>query len=553
VTGWFGRRCQRKIKLLGLLLCGVLLLGGCTSAPQQTPQSEVSQIQGKPALTADTLTLAYTANDSLNPYLAKTKTNQELTHLLYDSLIVLEDNFTPRYRLAKDITVKGTKVTISLEEAYFTDGSRVTAQDVLFSMESAMTARTMSYAKDFSVVTEKMVIHNEKLELTLAHEDPHFVNFLDFPVFKKGSQDKGNDDNKDLPPVGSGRYLYHEESGDYWLTANEKWIGGTVNIKTITLLNLPDNDAIEHAVQVGTVDWFYSDLQDNIFPPMNGISKNVSLNNLVYLGCNVNSGFMSVREIRLGVSAALDRTDITQNAYFGVATPATGFFPAGLEEADGFQSIASVSDKDRAIDCFESAGFTVETSEGYRSNGSDDLAIRVIFNKENSARESAARMIAEKLKTVGCKVSVEGFDFAKYRSAIKQGYYDIYIGEIRLPDNLSLYPLFTAGGLVKYPALTEESEPEPSQETEQETQPDADASFETDESSVDVDAALRAVSRFHNGEGGFAEMLSCLNEQLPVIPLCHRKGMLIYSDFISGEPTPIFGDPFHGIESCTIQ
>jgi hypothetical protein len=94
-----------------------------------------------------------------------------------------------------------------------------------------------------------------------------------------------------------------------------------------------------------------------------------------------------------------------------------------------------------------------------------------------------------------------------------------------------------------------ESKPEVSGETQQ----GADASFETDEDSVDVYTALRAAYRYHNGEGGFAEMLSCLNEQLPVIPLCHRKGMLIYSDFISGEPTPILGDPFHGIESCTIQ
>jgi peptide/nickel transport system substrate-binding protein len=300
---------------------------------------------------------------------------------------------------------------------------------------------------------------------------------------------------------------------------------------------------------VGTVDWCYSDLQDNAFPKMKGVSKNVPLNNLVYLGCNIESGFMSIREIRMGVSVALDRTDLVENAYFGVATPAAGPFPTGLEEADGFQSISPKADKESAEAYFKTAGFTRLGEENYYSNGNDTLTLRLVYNKENTARESVARLVSTRLKTAGCKVTVEPLTFEQYQSAIQHGYYDLYVGEMRLPDNLNLYPLLTAGGLISYPASVLEKEPDLSGETTQ----GADTSFEVEEDAVDGFTALRAAYRYQKGEGSLTETLSCINDQLPIIPICHRQGMLIYASFISGEPTPTHGDPFHGIENCTIQ
>ena len=55
----------------------------------------------------------------------------------------------------------------------------------------------------------------------------------------------------------------------------------------------------------------------------------------------------------------------------------------------------------------------------------------------------------------------------------------------------------------------------------------------------------------HNGNGSVAEVLSCLNEQMSIIPICHRKGLVIYSDKISDGLSPVPDDPFNGIENCT--
>ncbi len=547
---------QSKIPyVLTALLCIAGVLCGCGAKPiapetpsvSSAPASSVSQ----PATSvASEFTLAYTANDSLNPYLAQTKTNQELSGLLFDGLVVFNQNFEPEYRLAKSIEIKGTHVTVSLKNARFSDGSKVTAKDVLVSMEAAMQAENLSYQQDFAPVTDLSVSDDGKLLLTLTHEDPYFMNFLDFPVYKAGSDDQQNDDNKDLPPIGSGRYVFHERAGEYWLTANEDWLGGSVGIPTIQLLNLPDDDAIDHACQVGTVDWCYSDLGNNVFPNMNGISKTVQLANLVYLGANMQVGLMTNRDIRMGISAAIDRTDLVKTAYFEMATPAAGPYPAGFEAASGLQSILPNADPETAQQYFVDAGYDQVKKNGYRTNGNNTLEIRLIYNKENRARVSVARLIATRLKAVGCKVNLAGMKFAEYQAAIEYGQYDLYVGEIQIPDNYDLYPLVTAGGLIK-PDL---SEPENDQATEDDPEKEeADAILGASQSTEELISAALAAYRYHNGKGSLTEMLSCVNQQLPIIPLCHRKGMLIYANTVNGEPTPLAGDPFHGFERCTVQ
>ena len=550
-------KSQSKVLLLTIVLVLIIgLLCGCrphTATPDGTVASNPSAVASQDtAAPANELTFAYTANDSLNPYLAQTKTNQELTGLLFDGLVVFGNDFEPEYRLAKTIEMKGTSVTITLKDARFSDGSKVTARDVLTSLEAAKEAEMLSYKQDFSVVQDMHLTDGGALVLTLSHEDPYFVNFLDFPIYKAGSDDHQNDDNKDLPPIGSGRYVFHEQAGSYWLTANPDWVGGKVNIAKITLLNLPDDDAIDHACQVGTVDWCYSDLADNTFPNMNGISKTIGLANLVYLGANMDSGFMSHRDLRMGVSAAIDRADIVTTAYFEMATSAAGPYPAGFEAAGGLQSILPQADVTAAEEYFVKAGFKKVNKDGYRTNGTNRLEIRLVYNKENSARVSVARLIANRLKTVGCKVNLTGLKFKEYQSAIQYGQYDLYLGEMLIPDNFDLYPLLTAGGLLK-PDVSEKEEEKEETSSDTSSQSGADTPLPSPEGEQELLTAARAAYRYHNGQGSLTEMLSCFNQQLPIIPLCHRKGMLIYANFVAGNPEPLPGDPFNGLENCTVQ
>lgn len=552
-AGRFGYKICRKIVLL---LMVVSLLVGCGSSAGNTgPQ--VSSAPVAQETSTQSFTLAYTATDSLNPYLAKTKTNQELSRLLYDGLIVLDNAMNVVNRLAQSVETQGPVVIVTLKEAWFTDGSRVTAQDVIASYQAALQGEYLSYKNDFQNVKEVTATPQGAVQFTLNFEDPYFVNFLDFPIYKKGTENQQNTDNKTLPPVGCGRYVFHEESGVYWLSANPKWWGGSVATAKIELLNLPDDDAIYHGVQVGTVKWYYSDLKNNTLPGGATLaSKQVPLQNLVYVGCNLNSSLVSNDSVRMAVSYAINRQTIAETAYFGSAVPAKGMYPSGLQSVAGLQSASPQSDKQKALEWLEKAGYTAVDENGYRIKEDKVLALRIIYNEENAARAGMANLLATQLKEIGCNVTLQAFSFAEYQDAIKNENYDLYIGEMKIPDNLTLFPFITAGGLIPFtPDDPEKQQEEEEKKEESEEQPEEseDSELATSPEPEQTITAAIAAYRYHTGQGSLAEMVSCFNEQLPVIPVCHRTGMLLYSNSISGTFSPLADDPFFGIETCTIK
>lgn len=541
------RFCQTCILLL-LVLC---LLGGCKSdTPDTVSTGPVASVPT--AATSQTLSLAYTATDSLNPYLAKTKTNQELSRLLYDGLILLDSSMNATLRLANAVETNGAVVTVSLREAWFSDGSRVTADDVIASYQAALQGEYLSYQTDFQNVKEVTATPKGEVQFTLTFEDPYFENFLDFPVFKKGTENQQNTDNKTLPPIGCGRYIFHEESGAYWLSANTNWWGGTVATARIDLLTLPDDDAIYHGVQVGTVKWYYSDLKNNSLPGgATLLSKQVALQNLVYVGCNAQSNLVGDPKLRMALSYAIHRQAIAETAYYGSAIAAKGMYPEGLKSVSGLQSLETQSNKEKALEWLEKAGYNKVNEQGYRVNGKQILSLRIIYNEENAARVSMATLLASQLGEIGCNVTLEALSFTAYQNAIQKGYYDLYIGEMRIPDNLSLYPFITAGGVIG----GQDPEKEDKEEKEDKKQETDDSSQEGEQppQEEEIVSAEDAAYRYHVGQGSLSEMVSCFNEQLPVIPVCHRTGMLLYSGSIVGTPTPVADDPFYGIEKCTIQ
>ena len=61
---------------------------------------------------------------------------------------------TAHLRLAKAIENKGTTVTVTLKDAKFSDGSPVTAKDVIGSYRAALEGEYLSYKDDFKNVKE---------------------------------------------------------------------------------------------------------------------------------------------------------------------------------------------------------------------------------------------------------------------------------------------------------------------------------------------------------------------------------------------------------------
>ena len=95
----------------------------------------------------DSISLIYNSSDSLDPYKAESKYNRDLSNLLFDPLVKLDEKLQPQNVLAKEITLNGKECTVTLKSVYFTDGSLVTAEDVVFSLKKALESQYTVYKK----------------------------------------------------------------------------------------------------------------------------------------------------------------------------------------------------------------------------------------------------------------------------------------------------------------------------------------------------------------------------------------------------------------------
>ncbi|MFA9380317.1 MAG: ABC transporter substrate-binding protein, partial [Acetanaerobacterium sp.] len=226
--------CTKSQTLLSFILVIVLAaLSACapvtdapSTAPEETslPQEPVSVAPVAPL--DGRLLIPYDKDDSLNPYQATSALNLALHSLVYDSLVKLDNDFTPVMSLASDIDIDGTRCTVTIKNGiHFSDGTPLTAMDVRYSIDCIRLSSSV-YANRLSNIAGYSVQDEHTLVITLSSPDSLFVNLLDFPVIQSGTYSSDR-------PVGNGRYVYDGEpneldGGEIRLTANDQWHGDDI-------------------------------------------------------------------------------------------------------------------------------------------------------------------------------------------------------------------------------------------------------------------------------------------------------------------------------------
>ena len=106
---------------------------------------------------------------------------------LYEGLYALDTGFTPQPMLAESCTVSGTTCTITLRGGVtFSDGSAVTASDVVRSLQRAQSSER--YGARLAGVSRIAAGSGGTVVLTLAYENQNIAALLDIPIVKAGTE-----------------------------------------------------------------------------------------------------------------------------------------------------------------------------------------------------------------------------------------------------------------------------------------------------------------------------------------------------------------------------
>ena len=495
--------------LLALLL--LALLCACGKTPDEPETEPASTETTQPAATETNaaphyVVLPYTAADALHPFQTKSTMNRDICTLLYDSLVRLDETFTPVLSLAADIQQDGLTVTVTLrDDVQFTTGDPLQVRDVIRSFECAKESPCYE-ARLANVVSCSS--SGDGVVFTLEQENVHAVNCLDFPIVKFGTEDTEI-------PIGSGRYRLYHRDADLYLDANETGSAREeMEQKTLKLLDVSTRENQLQLMQIGEMSALYVDPTTLERTKIFAGEERVPLLNMVYLGLNSSRDHLQDPAFRCAIAAAINKPALVASAYDGYATAAD----APFQPLWGACDLPEVSfDPQAAPGQLEAIGYLLSTA-GKRVKDNETVTLELVCNSENKVRLACAEQIRQQLEDCGFTVNLSSLDYGSYLERLSSGLYDLYVGEVKLTADMDLSMFFAPDGAAGY-GLSPDSA-------------SAKAFYDWRAGTVETNM--------------FAQVF--LQEQ-PFVPLCFRSGVLYYAKELQMEGGVCENDLFANLYS----
>lgn len=470
---------------------------GCSTANNQTVEKTTQPTTAKET-DDSSFKLSYTQSDSLDPFKSETLNNQVLASLVFESLFDVDESYEPIANIATGYAFTDKKtLRVDINPTLkFSDGSEIDTEDILYSINAAK--KSDAYASSLTCLGDAQAQGNSII-IHLNYANPYAVNLLTFPITSIKDDENGF-------PVGNGRYKYASTNEKTILTVNEN-SDFDPYITTITLVNIAAADSIDNAVNIGNISYAFRDMSADTSKRMSSAKKAVNINNLVYIGVNSMGGITSNAQIRKAISLAIDRKTLVESAYSGYADAALSLFNPDFKAAGNTALFSENSDTATAKQAINQSGY---------ENKDLTLSILVDYNENRAA---AANLVKTQLEAAGFGVKVEQVKRSEYTRRIAKTEFDLYIGEVKLANDMCLYPFFDTKGGVRYGI--------------------DDKDLTCDDIYV----------KYLNGEDELGKFMLAFSEEMPYIPLLYKKGMICYSKAMNGDMQGYYGNFFSNIES----
>ena len=328
--------------------------------------------------------------------------------------------------LAVDYSVSedGLLWTVTIrDDAYFTDGEKLTASDVAFTYN--LCAENSS-VNDFTMLESAVAVDDVTVEF---HMNRPFSIWPYTMAVVGIVPEHAYDENYGSNPIGSGRYILKQwdRGQQVILEANPDYYGGEVKMKRVTVLFM-EEDAALAAAMAGQVDVAhtaasYADQTLEGYGLMRAESVDNRGINLptaaaheedgVTVGNNVTSDIAIRRAINIGI----DREEMIENVLNGYGTPAYSV----CDKLPWYNAASEVAyDPEEAVRILEEAGWK-EGKDGIREKNGGRAAFTLMYQPDDSVRQALAADLANQCARLGIEVTLQGagWDVA-YTNALSQ-------------------------------------------------------------------------------------------------------------------------------------
>lgn len=434
-------------RILPLILCLSLVLGcfsGC--AAEDTPyvphgnalaseDADVNVLDEEEDDTPQSLTLAYYADYSMNPFVSNNATNRTLFSLIYQSLFSVSADFVPvpilceSYRVSSDYKI----YTVYIQKATFSDGTRLTAEDVRASIDAAKNSKY--YGGRFTHLAKTEINEDGSISFYLRTAMEDFACLLDIPIVKADQVEAEH-------PVGTGPYIFESSLTGARLRRNAAWWCNSpdllITADRIALVPAENPTQIRDEFEFSDLGLVCADPCSDSYADYRCDYELWNCDNgiMVYLGCNIAYSQEDVFQkptLRSTLTYAIDREELVKDNYNGFARPTAiamdpghAYYSEALNSKYGYDPVRFIN------------------AMGMVKLPKDPL--RLLVNSDDSMRMRLARKIVEMLTECGLNIEMVEKKNNEFIQDVKYGKYDLYLGQTRLPPNMDLSEFFRPWG-----------------------------------------------------------------------------------------------------------
>jgi peptide/nickel transport system substrate-binding protein len=437
-------RFPRAVAGAALLSALAITASACSSSTKPTAATNNGAGKASATLSIESAPIS-PFTDNFNPFEQTSLANTtNATSLLYEPLlqwnITKPNAYVPWLADSFTWNTAGTAITFKMHAGVkWSDGQALTAQDVaytfnLMAQNKALNGNglpiTSATAADASTVT----INFSSAQFTNLYAISGQTFIVPQHVWS-AQTDPAHWTNPN--PTGSGPYTLDKFSAQsFSLKANPNYWQGAPKVSEVSFPAYVSNTTANQALVNGQIDWAgnYVTNIDQTY-----VAKDPAHNkyyfpatNTVVLILNVTKAPFNDVKVRQAVSAAINRTELSQIGETNYEPPATSSSGLLLPEftaqvpSDLANDLSAKSDGTKSDSIMTAAGYAKDSS-GIWAKGGKEVSFAIEDPSSYTDYFTSATLISQELKPLGFKVSVNGTTPDKWTADLNAGTFDAAI------------------------------------------------------------------------------------------------------------------------------
>ena len=511
---------ERIMKRLFLLFVIVIVIVAIVIVRKQgkNQQQQINQTADERTYRTE-LRIGISAMDSFDPIISNNKNVQDISKLIYESLVTVDENYKIKGVLATEWakTAENSYIIKLKQGVKWHNGNEFTANDVEFTINKIKQAENSIYKVNVENISQITIIDNYTIRLDLLNNEAFFEYNLIFPIQSSSNY-----------TIGTGLYKINQiDQSKLELTRNQyKEKIEEVQLKTITVKNYQTMGEAYNDFKIGNIDIINTDNPEysNYIGTLGYTVRNFYGRNFNFLCMNMKNTALYNIEVRKAISFAIDKnlivSSIYNNKYYVANYP-----------LDYGNWLYSSEDTSSGYNPEQSKKILEENGWQYKNNvwqkRIEDKNVQLRFNllvsSNNELRLKVAESIKQQLEEVGIKINIT--KVSPISSYITNKNYDIALVEMSTGVSPDLSIFFGDNNIANY------KNPEV----------------------ISIIDEINEIKDENSLKEKYKKLLEIYKTDIPFISLYFNNNILIYNSKIVGGITPTWYNLYYNIENWKIE